>query len=338
MTADRDTSDKLGRQEWRIVAPSGDDLIKRTQGHLAIQMMAGALGWEMHEVVQPTETDLTAAEIVATSEELFGDKRYGEFANAFLDWLATGATASITELDDRVLLTFRPSTFWLRSPTFESRLKVKRYATEDKIDQAAVKVLHTMDLPFRYDIHRYPRFRYAGVLPNGQAGGHLLAKAVPASVTKERLQVYLQKELRSGRSYAEHGMHGVLGRALDTLIVASGLKDTVDPEDTAVEGDMVPVREFCDFAERNGVTKGVLRTLKDKFENTMRKQLLHLELASWGEVECGPDTTITHSGRDGFMDLRLPSVSVKTLAAVDGSYTRITPELQNVLDAYKTKN
>lgn len=340
MSVDEDTPKYEGRQEWRIVAPAGDEFVARTRGHLAIQMMASALGWDCEEIIRPTETDVSAEDIVEASKELFGDERYGAFANVFLDWLALGASAWITEHQDITYLAFEPSSFWLRAPTFESRLKVKKYAPFDKASDAAITVLDAMELPFRYDVHQYPRFRHQGVLPGGQGGGMLVGKAVPASITKEKLKVFLEKERAKGRSYAQHGMHGLWGGALDTLSKVAGINVDADASTVISEESFVPLDEFYAFAERNGVTKGVLRTLKDKLQNAARKQLVGLEIEPWGEVEMGLDTQIqTHWERGrGFKDPYVSSVSVATLAKVDASYTKITPALKSVLDAYKTNS
>jgi len=334
-----DFSDGIPQQagkEWRITTPESVDMLKLIDGEMALRSMARVLGWDFKEIEKPNETELTSAEILETSKETFGAETYGQFALDFLGWVGSGSKASVVSIGDNHHVRFAHSVFHSRFPAFQERLPVDRFVSETDLKRTVQEGFGAMQFPFMHEVHFHPRFKYGYNDPTYGRGYHV-ASVVPGIMTRERVSAFLQKPIREGGAApADHELHGVLGRAFDVLCLASGVKETVDPDDTEAQGEIVPLSEFYALAEREGVSKGKLQTLKSKIQNAFLHQLLYCQTEAWGEVvaEGKPDLYYSSDG-DGFRTVFLDTMAPSTFSAVRDSYERISPELDAVLSAYK---
>jgi len=323
-------------KEWRITTPESVDMLKLIEGEMALRSMARVLGWEFKEIERPTETELTSAEILETSKETFGTEIYGQFALSLMGWVGSGSKASVVSIGDNHHVKFAHSIFHNRFPAFQERLPVDRHVSETDLKRTIQEGFGEMQFPFMHEVHFHPRFKY-GYSDSSYGRGYHVASVVPGIMTRERVGAFLQKPLREGGvAPADHELHGALGRAFDVLCLASGVKETVDLADTEARGEVVPLSEFYVFAEREGVSKGKLQTLKSKIQNAFLHQLLYCQAEAWGEVVAeGKPGLYYGSDGDGFRTIFLDAVAPSTFSAVRDSYERISPELEAVLDAYK---
>jgi len=315
--------------------PASTDEHAALMGELAISSVVRAIGWDIKEIERPTETELTIEEIIKTSETLFGDERYGRIAEKYLEWMRHAAYGRVLNISSQHYFDFDYSRFWHYYPTFEERIDVESYAGGREIRRAVLPVLDTMSFPFAHSLKFYPSFRHEARHPS-RGDGFLVARAVPETLTKERLANFLQTPNKKSKvAPADHTLRGDVGRMYDTLIVASGLRDSVNSSKTE-PGDTISYEEFKAFAAREGVTKGMLKTLNDKLHQGLAACLHDAAPPTWGEIVVAGGIDFYRGPEPGFRSIEFDEIAVSTLAAVDKAYSSISPQLQAVLDLYKS--
>lgn len=322
-------------KEWRIITPENIDERTFLHGELALSSMAMALGWRMSEVEKPRETVIPYETLPEISKEVFGKTSYGDFAVKYLDWMSIGATANIISNSTNYHVNFSHSRFHYYFPTHEERLKVKSYAPKSEIKQAALNVIDTMSFPFTHDFHPHPSYKRLrrdpslGIVWN-------VADLVPGVLTRERLGRFLETPQEEGSpAPKDHAMHGTIGRAIDVLCLAAGVKTSVTLSDTELVGDAVPYNEFVEFAKRNGVSDAKIRTVTEKLQQAAVCQLLEGQLSNWGEVVLEGVPQFSYGQYPGFKTLIIDDIAPGTLGAVKGAYSRLSPELAEVLSVYE---
>lgn len=323
-------------REWRLEAPTTTDEITRIHQELALRSMAAAFDWSLIEVEKPTETFIESKEFVEASQDIFGTAMYGEIAQEYLEWIKEAATCTISLVGREHYASFPHSQFHLQFPTYEQRLGADRLTLERDICRKVEEGVDKLKLPFRHDLHFYDRYRYGFNHPS-HGSGYLIARAVAGDVTKERLAAYLSEpasELQ--RPIAEHEFKGTLGRMFDVLCSVAGVKTDIDPV-TTEPGDTVPLSDLRRLMLENGVSPSVYRGLQDKIENGFRWQLLCSSPRLWSDVVVGGRFRIGY-GTNGFRSATIEDVAVSTLAKIDQTYTRINPNLQQVLEVFKTQD
>jgi hypothetical protein len=339
MSAEVPGVDKLTTEkEWRIIAPEGVDELTALQGELALGSMARALGWSFKEVEKPRETPHDDAELETISRDVFGDPRYGQFAKKFVDWMRYGAQADIICDNNTHFVEFKYSAFHNKFPSFEERLTVDSYANHKEMKRAAMPLIDTMGFPFA---HAYVPYDLYGnhVRHHSRRIVRHQASLVPDALSTERLAHFLETPLSKGADAPkDHAMHGTFGRMLDVLCLLAEVKTSVDPSATEAPGEPVPWEEFKEFAVREGVSVNKVYTLRGKITDAAREQLLHGRVAKWGEVILEGNTGLCPSTSMGFREVDIDKVSVSTLANAKGAYTRISPDLADVLSAYEQQD
>lgn len=331
-----DSVDRTDSKEWRVTMPEGIDPTRALMGELAISSMVRALGWDVREVKRPTETELTPEQITAVSKEHFGHERYGILANQWLDGVRHSATAGLFRFRDVYFVEFQESSFGFQYPGVTSQVQTERdFPLRDEVRQAARVGIDSLHLPFTQLYSTRSRFHTVRPI-NGDLEGVFL----PDKLTKERLALFLERPPFARRSKqrtaaSDHQMHGALGRMIDVLCLAAGVKESVDPKDTEPRYGQIPMKEFFEYAQRQGLTPGIIKGLRDRIEWGFRAQLIDLAPESWGEVVFDGDLRIPYfTSYERMFSQEHWELSTATLADILKSYKRPDPRLVEFLDIF----
>ncbi len=237
---------------------------------------------------------VTSNEIMDVSERVFGQTNYGQLAinivNGLRDEAFIDATFYAHTLRDEPPYGFvsQPNIIasglghnkWPDYGIYEKIFQgdAAKSVTPDDIEHALAELMDERTLYFDYVFSRN-----SGNISNFQSDAKQLAFMVPISLTKEALGRYMtssrdgmapeyQPEGFAPARLSDHQLHGIQGRALDILLYISGVRDAIDPDATAVEGELIDYEEFKRGYLKYFVTPSARRNFHLNITNAVRSQ------------------------------------------------------------------
>lgn len=292
-----------------------------------IQQVVHLAGGHMHEV-ETESAEITTADILSLSQDVYGSPHYGEFAISLLDTLRRAATAQVLTQGRNIYVDFAFSPYHFGTDQGMSIAQPFGPASmcDQQIEERIRALLPDTKSPFDYII-----------TPASGRAGHYLEydirmNVVPTRLSKNGLHRFLAEPERDRNDALNlHGLHGVLGRGIDLLCAVSGAKESLDP--TITEGDeaFMQLGELRSYLKEAGVSSSRRTTVHYNLRNFFRSQMQygHNELAQY-EVVAEGNTTV---GETGFYSaINLDLIAFSTLRAIGERAT--DPILKDCLSVF----
>jgi hypothetical protein len=233
---------------------------------------------------------VTKDELLARSNDIFGQESYGLLAADIIARLRREAFITaiygVDSWDGTQFVHNTPRVFvtgLTHNPqsgediTYKEVLKGRAAtsASSEDLERIMTELMEDKPLYFDYAFSDNPGQDYIHDPDRTQK-----AFMVPVSITKSRLAAYMTSrrdhmpvDHESPVYLSDHQSRGSIGRAIDVLLSVSGVKPTVDPEATVLDGELINYNDFRKEYLKYFVTPATRSHFHTNISNAMRWQL-----------------------------------------------------------------
>lgn len=274
------------------LGPGAEEQVRQL-GRLAAELGLPIVERPSDEVITPIRLQLLAT-------EMWQRPGYGTCAASLLQELQAGVSRNGKVVEGNGMLYVVAPTFGLFFGRNGTPFGSADLPTEE-IDQGAQTAFANSEAPFL--IVTTP-------VETRQEGRRVVRQVTALAPTQSRLSRFAQV-----RGYGTHTLHGAVGKTLDVLAAAAGIKPATRSDSREWQGDFVTRKEFVAVLRSVGVTPAQMEVLLQKIAYGIDHQLWHGTAPEFGEVVIEGNCHYQNAGDGPFVWDRLALDSIPGLAS-----------------------